>query len=425
VPALQATSPVLAPTLKDQAGTVVGGGPVRLRKALVVAQVALSLLLLIGAGLFVRSLRNLLAQNTGLDTTNLVAFNVDPSLNGYEPERNRRFASRLVERIRSIPAVVDASGAGIPILEGGSWNSNVTVEGYAAKEGEAAVAYHNTVLPGYFETLGIPLLLGRDFNDADVRTAPPVEGERGVAIANQRFVDRYLNGTNPIGRRVGFGSDPGRPTPIEIVGVVGTAKYVAIRDEAEPQLFFPLLTDPNPRSLTVYVRTSAEPTSMFNQLRSAVSEVDADLPVYDMRTMELQVERSLSNERLVAGLSTVLGVLATLLAVVGLYGVMAYTVTRRKREVGIRMALGAEARRVALLFVREASLLVLMGFAIGLPTLVAAGRYVRSQLYGVGPLDPGTIAAAMVGLAAVATAGALVPALRAARINPLAALREE
>jgi predicted permease len=425
VPAVQATSPVLAPTLKDQAGTVVGGGPLRLRKALVVAQVALSLLLLIGAGLFVRSLRNLLAQNTGLDTTNLVAFNVDPSLNGYEPERNRQFASRLVERIRSVPGVVNASGAGIAILEGGSWNGNVRVEGYAAKEGEPPVSYNNTVLPGYFETLGIPLLLGRDFTDADVRTGPPTEGERGIAIANQRFVDRYLKGANPIGRRVGFGTDPGRPMSIEIVGVVGTAKYEAIRNEAEPQLFFAMLTDPNPRSLTVYVRTSADPASMLDGLRAAVREVDPHLPIYDMRTMQAQVERSLSTDRLVAALSTVLGVLATLLAVIGLYGVMAYTVTRRRREVGIRMALGAEARRVALLFVREASLLVLVGFVIGLPTVLAASRYVRSQLYGIEPMDPATIVGAMTGLAAAAAAGALVPALRAARISPLAALREE
>jgi predicted permease len=280
-------------------------------------------------------------------------------------------------------------------------------------------------LPGYFETLQIPLLLGRDFNDGDVRTGPPVEGERGVAIANQKFVQRYFKAQNPIGRHVGFGSGPNTPTPIEIVGVVGTAKYVSIRDEAEPQLFFPLLQNPNPRSLTVYVRTSGEPTSLFGQLRNAVRDIDADLPIYDMRTMQLQVERSLSTERLIAGLSTVLGVLATLLAVVGLYGVMAYTVTRRRREVGIRMALGAEARRVAMLFVREASLLVLVGFAIGLPTLVAAGRYVRSQLYGVGPFDPVTIAGAMAGLALVTTAGALLPAVRAARIDPLAALREE
>jgi predicted permease len=425
VPALQTSNPAVAPTLKDQAGTVIAGGPVRLRKALVTAQVALSLLLLTGAGLFVRSLQNLLAQDPGIDTADLVAFTVDPSLNAYEPQRNRQFSADLIRRIRSLPGVVKASAAGIPILQGDSWNSSMTVEGYDPSEGQAPVAFNNTVMPGYFDTLGIPLLLGRDFTDGDVRTAPPVEGERGIAIANQLFVDRYFGGRNPLGRHVGFGSEPGTKTPIEIVGVVGTAKYRGIRDEAEPQLFFPLLQDASPRFLAVFVRTSGAPSSVFPQLRAAVRELDADLPVYDMRTMEMQVQRSLANERLVAGLSSALGVLATLLAVVGLYGVMAYTVTRRRREVGIRMALGAQAVRVAWLFLREASYVVLVGFGVGLPAVWAAGRYIQSQLYGVEPLDPGTIAAAMVGLAAVATAGALVPALRAARINPLAALREE
>ena len=169
VPALQATTPSLAPTLKDQAGTVVGGGPVRLRKALVVAQVALSLLLLIGAGLFVRSLRNLLAQNPGFETSHLVAFTVDPSLNGYAPDRIKRLASTVIERTKTIPGVTDVSMASVPVLNGGSWNSSVTVEGYAAREGENVESYNNTVMPGYFQTMRIPLLLGRDFSERDAR----------------------------------------------------------------------------------------------------------------------------------------------------------------------------------------------------------------------------------------------------------------
>jgi predicted permease len=425
VPALQATTPSLAPTLKDQAGTVVGGGPVRLRKALVVAQVALSLLLLIGAGLFVRSLRNLLAQDPGFETSNLVSFTVDPSLNGYAPDRIKRLASTVIERTRTLPGVTDVSMAWVPILNGGSWNSSVTVEGYAAREGENVESYNNTVMPGYFQTMRIPLLLGRDFSERDAKWTPAKEGEPDyrVAIANQEFVRRYFRGRDPLGRHVGFGNNPGTPTPMEIIGVVGTAHYVGIRDEAEPQLFFPLLEDSTPRALSVYVRTSSPPEMMFAPVRAAMRGVDPNLPVYELHTMADKVNQSLRTERLVARLSTVLSVCATFLAVIGLYGVMAYTVTRRTREVGIRMALGAQSTGVAWLFVREAAILVGFGCLLGLPALWAFGQWVRSQLFGIDPLDPVTIAVASLLLAAVALAGAMVPALRASRINPLQALR--
>ena len=425
VPAFQATRPALASTLKEQAGSVVSGGPIRLRKALVVGQVALSLLLLAGAGLFVRSLQNLLKQNPGYDTSNLLTFTVDPSLNAYDAARSRQLATTMVDRITGLPGVASVSAASHAVLRGGSWNSSMTVEGYAAREGEDVVAYNNTVMPGYFATMRIPLLLGRDFTRQDLR--PPGDTEFGfrVVIANQKFVEQYLRGVNPLGRHVGFGAGVNTATPIEIVGVVGTSKYVSIRDEAEPQLFFPLLANLDQRSLVMYVRTTHTPTAIAGALRQVVREIDPNLPIVAMRTMESQVNRSLTNERLVAGLSAVLGVLATLLAVIGLYGVMAYTVTRRTKEVGIRMALGARARRVAWLFLREATALIAIGFAVGLPSLWAFGRYVQSQLYGVTPLDPITVAAAMVGLGVIAVAGALVPALRATRINPLSALREE
>jgi predicted permease len=427
VPALQATKPALAATLKEQSGSVVGGGPARLRKGLVVAQVAVSLLLLIGAGLFVRSLRNLLAQQPGFKTTNLITFTVDPSLNAYSPNEIKRFAVTLVERLSALPSVTNASIGSIALLEGGSWNSNMTVEGYTAKANEPVITLNNSVMPGYFSTLGIPLLQGRDFTGEDARWSQPTPDHdgSGVAIANQRFVDLYLKGQSPIGRHVGFGGDPGTKTPIEIVGVVGTSKYIGIRDDAGAQLFFPLLAGNSPTNLVTYVRTAQSPTSVVSLLRKTLRDVDPNLPMFQLRTMEEKVQQSLTNERLVAGLSAVLGGLATLLAVIGLYGVMAYTVTRRTREIGIRMALGAHARRVAWLFVSEASRLVAVGFAIGLPAVWALGRYIQSQLYGVEPLDPLTIALAGIGLAAVASAGALVPAARAARINPLTALREE
>jgi predicted permease len=282
-------------------------------------------------------------------------------------------------------------------------------------------------MPGYFATMKIPLLRGRDFTPRDARVEAAREGDSTyrVAIANRRFVEKYFGTSDPIGRHVGFGSGPGVKTPMEIVGVVGTSKYVGIRDEAEPQLFYPMLEDNNPRAFAVYLRTSAPPETTFGAIRRTVQTVDPNLPVFQMRTLVDQVNRSLLTERMVAGLSATLAVMATLLGVIGLYGVMAQTVARRTREVGIRMALGARSSGVAWLFVRDAGLLVLLGVMLALPCIWVLGRAISSQLYGVGPVDPVTLVAATVGLSTVALAGALVPALRAAHIDPLRALREE
>ena len=233
-------------------------------------------------------------------------------------------------------------------------------------------------------------------------------------------MERYFGAADPIGRHVGFGGDPGTPTPIQIVGVVGTSKYVGIRDDAEPQLFFPVLETSAPRA---FERLRAHQAGADRDFRDACDARCAtstpSLPVFQMATMEQRVKRSVTNERVIAGLSSVLGVLASLLAVVGLYGVMAYTVTRRTREIGIRMALGAQARGVAWLFVREAVVLVGLGFLIAVPAAWALGRYVESLLYGLKPADPLTTLAAMIALAAIAATGAAVPARRATRINPL------
>ncbi|MPY86537.1 MAG: FtsX-like permease family protein [Luteitalea sp.] len=432
VPAWQTTRPALAPTLKDQTRGVSAGGQVGLRKALVVAQVVLSLLLLISAGLFVRSLRNLLAQDPGFVTTNLLSFDVEASLSGYSGQRAQQFYKTLVERVSALPGVGNVALTLTPLLQQ-FWNSTITVEGYGAKEGESVRVHNNAVTPGYFETVQIPLLVGRDFTLRDESLGQRADGDPSfpwmndfrVAIANQRFVDLHFDGRNPIGQRVGFGDSPGTPTPIEIVGVVGNARSTGIREEARPQLFVPFFEITDPTRATMYVRTTQAPETMFSLLTRTVREIEPNLPLVNMRTMEQQVERSLSNERLVAGLSSVFGLLATLLAVVGLYGVMAYAVTRRTREIGIRMALGADSRRIAWLFLHEAVTLVVVAFALALPVMWGLARYVQSQLYGVEPIDPLTIAAAMLGLAAIAAAAALVPAMRAARVHPLAALREE
>jgi predicted permease len=417
-PALQATRPELAGTLKDQAGSVVGGAAVGLRKSLVVAQVSLSLLLLIGAGLFIQSLRNLKDLNPGFHTENLLTFAMDPTLNGYQPERSLQFYRQLTERMNALPGVRSAALAVVQILDGNEWDSTVTVEGYTAKQGEWVDPHMQYISPRFFETMGIPVL-GRDFTIQDDKGAPM------VAIVNEKFARRYFGGANAIGRHVGMGGDPGIKTNIEIVGVVKDTKYESLRDEIPHELYLAYRQMPFVIGMTAYLRTETDPENMFSLLRRTVREVDSNVPIYRMRTLEQQVDKSLMSERLLATLSAIFGCLATLLAAVGLYGVMAYMVARRTREIGIRMALGASGGSVVWLVMREVLLLAVVGLAIGLPAAWALTRLVETQLFGIQPADPLIMTVAAIGIASVATLAGYFPARRATGIDPMQALRWE
>ena len=273
--------------------------------------------------------------------------------------------------------------------------------------------------------LGLPLVAGRDFTDRDEYTVDPGEGhqEFRVAIVNERFAKRYFGSSNAIGRRIGFGTDPGTRTPIEIVGVVKDAKYTDVRSDTQRQVFFPYLETTQPSGFTVYLRTSRGAESAFVSARRVVQQLDANLPVSDMRTLEAQVSQSLSNERLMATMSTVFGVLATTLAVVGLYGVMAYTVARRTREIGIRMALGARGLDVGWLVMRETLTIAAIGAAMGLPAAWWLSRFVESQLFGVKPMDGLAVAVALGALGLAALVAGLAPTRRAVRVEPMQALR--
>jgi predicted permease len=277
--------------------------------------------------------------------------------------------------------------------------------------------------------MGIPLLLGRDFTLKDEHTAAPEPGLNipnfRVAIANEKFVKHYFGDANPIGRHIGFGIDPGTKTPMEIVGVVKDAKYTSMRDEIPRQLFFPYLESNVGGGMTGYVRTTAEPSQMFQAVRGAVRRLDANLPVYKLRTVDELMDQSLLTERLIAILSTVFGLLATVLAIVGLYGVMAYTVNRRTREIGIRMALGAVSSNVIWLVMKEVVMLIGVGVAIGLPAAWGLSRLVQTQLYGITPNDPVTLAIATLSLVVVACAAGYIPALRATQVDPVTALHYE
>ncbi len=419
VPALQSTRPQLAGTLKDQVGSIAGGTSVGLRKALVAAQVTLSLLLLIGAGLFIRSLKNLKDLDPGFHTNNLVEFSIDPTRNGYKPERSLDFYRQLRENLDAIPGVESSAFAVIPVLSGDEWDNSIAIEGFSHSPTDMPDPHMQFISPDYFRTMNIPILKGRDFRMSDGREAPK------VCIVNEKFAKRYFKDGNALGRHIGMGGNPGTKLDIEIVGVVRDTKYESMRDEIPVEVYEPYHQVNFVLGMMAYVRTARLPEQAFLSIRQVVNGLDSNLPVSDMKTLEMQQAESLITERLVATLSTGFGILATLLATIGLYGVMAYMVAQRTREIGIRMALGAASFDVLWLVMKEVLQLVAIGVAIGLPAAWALTRFAKSQLYGIQPNDALTIALATAGIALVAIFSGYIPARRATLVDPMRALRWE
>lgn len=417
-PALRASRPDLWTTLKDAVGSIAGsGGSIFLRKGLVTAQVALSFLLLFGAGLFVRSLQNLKETKTGFrDIDNLVTFQVSPALNGYDAPRTVHFYDELLQNIRATPGVKTAGLAADALLSGDEWDSTTSVEGHEAKDGEDMQAFMNAISPGYFQTMGIPLLEGRDFDRRDMRE------EARVAIVNEKFARHFFGDKSAIGRHLGRGSGPGTKLDIEIVGVVGDALFEGPREGVHRQVFIPNWGN---GGAAFYVRASLGTPSVFRGVRNEVKKLDASMPVYQMKTLGGQLDETLLTARLIALLSAGFGFLATLLATIGLYGVMAFVVARRTKELGVRIALGARPSSVIWLVMREVLILLAVGLAVGIPAALGLGRFVAAQLYGVKASDPMIASASIVALAAVAALAGLIPAMRASRIDPILALRYE
>jgi len=417
-PALQSTRPMLTSTLKDESGSVVGGtGHARFRKSLVAAQVCLSVLLLAGAALFARSLYNLKTLNPGFRADQLLAFSIDPSLNGYPRARSLTIFQRLEEELAKLPDVRAATASVIPLMTNSDWSSTVKVEGYQPKEGEDMNPNVNGVGPGYFSTMGQPLVAGREFTVKDAAGAPP------VAIINETMAKYFFGSGTAVGRRIGWGR--GKATDMEIVGVVKDSRTSSLRREIPRFVYIPYTQEEEIGSMTFYVRARGDASHVGESVRDAAHRVDPNLPIYEMKTMTTVMDESLFMERMVAALSIAFGGLATLLAAIGLYGVMSYSVARRTREIGIRMALGAERTSVMWLVLREVALMVGVGLAVGVPLAVALGRVVQSQLFDLSARDPLALAGAAVVLAVVAVVAGYLPARRATRVDPMLALRYE
>jgi predicted permease len=417
-PALASRRVELTPSLKPDARGIAGGHG-RLRQILVIAQVSLSVLLLIGAGQFLRTLVNLRRVDLGLQTTHVTTFAINPSLNGYTRERSRQFYRDVMDRVRQTPGIESATATAVPVLAGAWWANGVTVEGGPRTSDDRSAPNFNLVSPDYIATLGVPLLAGRDFSASDGSS------KQRVALVNETFVRQYVGLRNPVGLRIGFGSDPGTKLDIEIVGVMKDSKYGMVRETIRPQVFLDNDQNSDIQQINIYVKSALASGEVHAAMRRAVQALDVNVPLFNLRTMEAQAGLTMARERMVASLTSAFGLLATVVAAVGVYALMAFSVTGRTREIGVRLALGARNLHIIWLVMREVLTLVLIGTTIAIPAAWALGRLVRSQLYGVTPDDALTMALAASVLATVAALAGFLPARRATGINPVQALRSE
>ena len=417
-PALRATRIALSSSLKEGRGAISIASRTPLAKALIVSQVALSLVLLIGAGLFLRTLVNLSHVDTGFNKENVLMFGIDPPSVGYkEDQRVVSLYQQIEQRVSALPGVRAASISFFTFNQG-EWTDPVSVIGRTPTPEDDMAATHNVVGSGYFATMGIPLLLGRAFGPQDTGASPK------VAVINETFARWCLPGGSPIGRHFGIGGDPAHSNDIEVVGVVKDAKYENLRDRPFAAAYYPY-TQRVQYLNDFEVRYTGRPEVIISEVRQAIGQVDRSLPVVYQGTMVEQVNRSMAGQALIARLSTFFGLLAAFLACIGIYGLMSYAVMRRTNEIGIRMALGAETSGVLWMVMRESLILVAAGVGIGIPAALTAARLVSSVLYGTKATDPLTITASALVMIAVAALAGYLPARRAAKVDPMVALRYE
>jgi predicted permease len=430
-PSLKASRPDLATSLKEQTAQSTSSGAAGLfRKVLVSAQVGMSVLLLITATLFGRTLLNLARMDLGLQTDHLLTFSIDPKRNRYEDQSALSFYEGLTEQLRALPGVKTLSSAWVPVVADYADTESISVDGAGSGAATTGEASYNGVGVDYFRTMGIQLVSGREFTPSDTRSAPK------VAIVNEAFARHFFGSENPLGHRMTHGfsdwsSDTeigpgGRPTTdIEIVGVVKNAKYTSVRDTVPHLFYVPYAQYQQQRELHFYLRTTSEPQQLAPLVRREVASLDSNLPIGSLKTMEAQIDENLFSERLLSGLTSLFAGLALLLSLIGLYGVLAYSVAQRTHEIGIRIALGAQPGRIARMVLAQGLRLAFTGVVIGLASSFVLTRLIASLLYGVSPTDPVTFSVVVLLLLVVAALASYLPARRAARLDPIQALRTE
>ena len=419
-PALHSTRPDLVATIKNQAGQPGGSrAAARFRVTLATVQIAMSMALLVPAGLFTKSLMNVSRVELGVTTDHLVLFGIGPELNAYTTERTRQLFERMEDELSAIPGVTGVSAAMVPVMAGNNWNNSLTVEGFNAGPDTNTSGSFNGVGPGFFKTMGMPLMGGRDFTRADAAGAPK------VAVVNQAFTRKFNLGANAIGQRFSTDSGADAKLDIEIVGVSQDAKYSDVKREIPAQFFVPYRQQERLGSAYFYVRSALPPKQLLTSIPALMKKLDPNLPIEGLKTMDMQIRENVFLDRLITTLSSGFALLATLLAAVGLYGVLAYTVAQRTREFGVRMALGADGSRVRGMVLAQVARMAVVGGVLGLVAAVAVGRLAQSLLYQMQGSDPIVLMMATVVLGAVAFGAGFVPALRASRIDPMRALRYE
>lgn len=419
-PAIHSTRPDISTMLKVTLGQPASARAAqRFRSMLVTAQIALSMALLVSAGLFIKSLSNVSRVDLGLNPENVVLFRVSPQLNGYESDRSAEFFVRLTEELEAVPGVTAVSSDVVGILGGSSWGNDVSVEGFDWEPGIDNNSRYNAVGPGYFSTLGMPLIAGREFGPGDV------DGAAEVAIVNEAFARKFnLNGAQAVGKYMS-NDGGGTEVDIQIVGVVQDAKYNDVKGDIPPIFFLPARQNREIGSMVFYVRTGLEPEQILGQIQPLVARIDSNLPVSSIRTMEEQINENVFLDRFISTMSAAFALLATLLAAIGLYGVLAYTVAQRTREIGLRMALGAGRDTVRGMVLKQVGRMVVIGGVIGTVAAFGLGRAAQSLLFGMEGFDGTVVGMVVVILALVGFGAGYIPAARASRVDPMNALRYE
>ena len=417
-PALHSTRPDLVTAMRNSSGKLAGGRAAsRFRSGLATAQVALSMALLMSAGLFVKSLWNVSRVDLGVTIDRVLTFSVSPSRSGYDSTRAKALYARLEEELGSLPGVTGVTSSLVPLLAGSNWGTDVQVQGFKEDADTDDNSRFNEVGPGYFRTLGIRVLAGREFTAADELGRPQ------VAIVNETFAKKFGLGRDAVGKRMGLGDTT--ILHMEVVGLVQDAKYSEVKQTTPPLFYTPHRQDGNIGFMNFYVRTAGDPTQLLRTIPGVVHRLDARLPVEDLKTMPQQVKENVFLDRMISILSASFALLATVLAAIGLYGVLAYSVAQRTREIGVRMALGADSAAVRRMILRHVGMMVLIGGTIGIAGAIALGRGARSLLFELSGTDPFVMVASAVVLTVVALGAGYVPALRASRVDPMQALRYE